>query len=93
MTKCEVGQEVAISDLALMVLSLMGNPARALFGELGYRPNEIWRMFADNTKTRELLGWSPAVTLSDGLARTIEWYRSHRDRYESGPDLPRGSVT
>jgi len=68
-------EEVSIRDLALTVLRLMGNPVQALFGALENRPTEIWRMYGDNTKAGDLLGWSPTTTLAEGLARTIEWYR------------------
>ena len=30
----------------------------------------------DITLAREKLGWSPAIPLRDGIARTIEWFRS-----------------
>jgi nucleoside-diphosphate-sugar epimerase len=69
------GEEVTIRQLALTVLELMGNPVQALFGALPYRPTEIWRMFGDNSKARELLGWAPTTSLTDGLNRTIDWYR------------------
>jgi nucleoside-diphosphate-sugar epimerase len=69
------GEEVSIRELAQTVLDLMGNPVHALFGALDYRPTEIWRMFGDNTKARELLGWSPTTTLPDGLNQTIKWYQ------------------
>ncbi|HVA06302.1 MAG TPA: NAD-dependent epimerase/dehydratase family protein [Acidimicrobiales bacterium] len=72
------GEEVTIREVAETVLELMGNPVRALFGALDYRPTEIWRMFGDNTKARELLDWTPATTLTDGLQRTIAWYRSQQ---------------
>jgi nucleoside-diphosphate-sugar epimerase len=71
------GEEVSMRDLASTVLGLMGNPVQALFGELEDRPNEIWRMFGDNTKAKELLDWSPRVTLEEGLATTIDWFRTH----------------
>jgi UDP-glucose 4-epimerase len=69
------GEEVAIRDLALMILDLMGNPIEAELGALPERPTEIMRMYSDSTKARELLGWKPEVELRDGLARTIQWYR------------------
>ena len=43
-----------------------GNPA-----------GEIDRQFVDAAKIRERTGWQPRVSLEEGLARTIEWYRSH----------------
>jgi nucleoside-diphosphate-sugar epimerase len=35
---------------------------------------------ADNTLTRNLLGWEPEVKFIDGLHRTIDWYFSTKDR-------------
>jgi nucleoside-diphosphate-sugar epimerase len=31
---------------------------------------------ASNSRARELLGWSPLVDFREGVARTIDWYRS-----------------
>jgi nucleoside-diphosphate-sugar epimerase len=39
---------------------------------------------ADNTKIRELTGWSPQVPLRDGLARTADWIRDHLADLETG---------
>lgn len=69
------GEEVSMRDLATTILDLMGNPIEAKLGALADRPTEIWRMFCDSTKARELLGWTPKHTLAEGLAETIEWYR------------------
>lgn len=35
--------------------------------------------FLDTTKAARVLGWRPATPLEDGLAKTIEWYRRHRE--------------
>ena len=69
------GEDIAIRDVATLVLKLMGDPVMARFGALADRPTEIWSMHADTTKTRALLGWEPRHTLEDGLERTIAWYR------------------
>jgi len=37
---------------------------------------DIPRRVPDNTKMRTLLGCTPRISLRDGLARTIEWFRS-----------------
>lgn len=34
--------------------------------------------YCDNSRARELLNFNPQVALSDGLARTWEWYRDQR---------------
>jgi len=67
-----------IRDVAQMVLDLMGNPVRAEFGKLPYRPGETWEFYCDNSRARERLGWSPTVQLEDGLQRTIAWHRARQ---------------
>jgi UDP-glucose 4-epimerase len=78
------GEEIAIRDLATLVLDLMGNPIDVQIGALPDRPTEIWRMFCDNGRARELLGWAPGHTLAEGLDKTIAWYRAELER-ESSP--------
>jgi len=70
------GEEISMRDVATTILDLLGNPIEPQFGALPERPTEIMRMYCDSTKARTLLGWSPAHTLRDGLAKTIEWYRA-----------------
>jgi UDP-glucose 4-epimerase len=68
------GEEHPIKDVVLKVLELMGNPVKSLIGAWPYRPREIWRLYSDSSKAKELLGWQPQVGLEEGLRRTIAWY-------------------
>jgi UDP-glucose 4-epimerase len=77
------GEETSIAELARTILGLMGDPITPDIGALPHRPTEIWRMCADASKARSLLGWTPAVGLSDGLSRTIDWYRQQLERGHS----------
>ena len=38
-------------------------------------PNEIQHQWLSAAKARRDLGWAPKFTLSEGLDRTIAWYR------------------
>jgi nucleoside-diphosphate-sugar epimerase len=45
---------------------------------------DIGDYYADDTKLRTTLGWSPRVGLEEGLAATLDFYREHGDRYWDG---------
>jgi nucleoside-diphosphate-sugar epimerase len=45
--------------------------------------SEVERLIADNTLARKSLGWTPAVSLDDGLSRTIEWIRENLNEYRT----------
>jgi CDP-glucose 4,6-dehydratase len=50
-----------------------GNETDAIL--LGQASDEIPAQYLDSKKAKEILGWKPAFSLSEGLARTAEWYR------------------
>ena len=41
------------------------------------------KLVSDNTLARDDLGWSPKVSLDDGLRRTIEFIRKHHAYYQT----------
>ena len=75
------GQEIAICDLVRKIHELSGSKSELRIGALENRPTEIWRMCADNSNARKLLGWSPHVSFDDGLARTIEWFKKYIESF------------
>ena len=42
---------------------------------------DIGSFYSDSTKFERTTGWSPRVTLREGLARTIDFYRAHLPQY------------
>jgi UDP-glucose 4-epimerase len=49
---------------------------------------DIGSFYADSTKFKSVSGWSPAVAMRDGLAKTVAFYRQHLDRYLDAPAEP-----
>ena len=71
------GEEVSIRDLVKKIAELTGSSSKVEVGALPYRPTEIWRMFADYSRARELLGWQPKIGLDEGLKKSVEWFREY----------------
>ena len=40
-------------------------------------PVATTRQWVDSSRLRALTGWHPTLSLEEGLARTVAWYRSH----------------
>ena len=82
------GEEVSIADLATTILELMDDPIEVQLGALPDRPIEIWRMYCDSTRAREVLGWKPRHDLRAGLVETIDWYRQELEGRPDSPFVP-----
>jgi dTDP-glucose 4,6-dehydratase len=69
------GNEVRNVDLTKQILRLVGR-SEGLIQPVADRPGHDRRYALDTTKLRTL-GWTPATNFDDGLAATVEWYRTH----------------
>ena len=72
------GKGITIGALAELILEITGSDAPIGVDETRVRPDasEVFELLADASLLREITGWSPQVSLRDGLAATIEWMRS-----------------
>ena len=80
------GAEISIGELANLIIDLIGKPVRIVVDEERLRPekSEVMRLLSDNTKARQLFGWSPEIDIHEGLSRTIDWIREHLELYRVG---------
>ncbi|NLE21472.1 MAG: SDR family NAD(P)-dependent oxidoreductase [Actinobacteria bacterium] len=80
------GREISVGDLALLVGRLCGTSAEVVFddGRARVEGSEVERLLSDASRARDGLGWRPEVSLEDGLARTIDWFRQHGDVSRAG---------
>jgi nucleoside-diphosphate-sugar epimerase len=65
-----------VHELARSIVRLACSPSRLRFVDWPYVDVEL--RVPNIAKARRILGFEPQVDLEDGLARTIEWYRSRR---------------
>lgn len=69
------GVEVSVLDLAKKIGTLCGRNVEPIFVEP--RSGEVMRLIADVSKAKRVLNWEPKVSLDEGLARYVNWYRDH----------------
>ncbi len=71
------GQPTSVNELADLVLAAFGHTRDTY--PIEYRAAQAGDMrvsAADISRAHELLGWSPQVAVSDGMAETIAWART-----------------
>jgi UDP-glucuronate decarboxylase len=66
--------EFTIAELARLVLELTGSGSSVVYEPLP--ADDPRQRRPDIGLAREKLGWRPTVPLREGLAKTIEWFRS-----------------
>ena len=79
-----VGGAQPISHLELVTL-LIETAGTGSYRLVEWPPDkkviDIGSFYADSTRFRTTTGWAPSMTLRDGLAQTIAYYRQHLPRY------------
>lgn len=76
------GGAISFIDLIGKIIESTGS-GRSMFAPFteerkALEPGDYW---ADITKIGAKVGWSPRISLDEGLRRTIDFYRQHRDHY------------
>ena len=68
------GTEVSIRELAQRTARAAGYRGRITWDTA--RPDGVPRRSLEVSRARALLGFEPAVSLDEGLARTVQWWRA-----------------
>ncbi|HPU01838.1 MAG: NAD-dependent epimerase/dehydratase family protein [Firmicutes bacterium] len=76
-------REISILDLARLVIRFSGSKAGLVFVPYeevyGFSYEDIPRRVPDISTARRLLNFQPAVSLEEGMRRTLEWHRRKRE--------------
>jgi UDP-glucose 4-epimerase len=66
--------ETDVNYLYEVIKQHAGGPGKAVHGDA--RDGELLRSCLDNSLAGDVLGWQPEVTLSDGLAQAVDFFRA-----------------
>jgi NAD dependent epimerase/dehydratase len=68
--------EISVSDTLNLIRELMNSDVEFIFDEQRARPekSEVFRLWCDNTKIRDLTGFEPQYNIRQGLKETIDWF-------------------
>jgi GDP-L-fucose synthase len=70
------GNDISIRELALLMAEVVGFTGEIRFDSS--KPDGMPRKWLDVTRLTEL-GWTPSISLKDGLASTYQWYLEHEE--------------
>ena len=72
------GKPIKIYDLVLKIIQLLNKDMKVKTETPPKeRFSEIKKQYASIAKAKRELGWYPAVTLEEGLSKTIKWYQEN----------------
>lgn len=71
-----VGKDITIKNLAFLISDLIGYTGKIVFKDDGLdgQPKRL----LDVTRAKEILNWSAQTSLTEGLTKTIAWYRANK---------------
>ena len=72
--------EISMRDIAAQLLRVAGSSRKVIYQasqEADYLTDNPYRRCPDISKARKLLGYSPQVSLEEGLGRMLEWYKDY----------------
>ena len=68
--------EISVGDTLNKIKSIMNSDVEFVVDDQRLRPekSEVFRLWCDNTKIRELTGFEPKYSIDEGLKHTIDWF-------------------
>lgn len=72
------GAETSVNEVYRGLADLTALNAPPIYAPA--REGEVYRIVLDVTHAARWLGWTPAVSLAEGLRRTVEWFRTAPNR-------------
>lgn len=71
------GEATAIRDVVTQLAKRLGRPDLLRLGALSANPTDPACLVADVRRLNEEVGWTPRLSLSEGLADTVSWWETN----------------
>lgn len=77
--------EISIGDTVNKIIDIIGKDVKIISDEERIRPenSEVNRLWADNTKIKELTNWVPQYSIDKGLTETVEWIKNNMKYFKT----------
>jgi len=77
------GRTVSVADLFEIACAALKVTARVVQDDARVRPDasEVMVLLSDPSKARDRLGWTPSVSVEDGVSRTAQWLSTYGHLY------------
>lgn len=77
--------EISIGDTAKKIINAIGKDVKIICDDERIRPkkSEVNRLWADNTKIKQLTDWMPHYTIDEGINETVEWIKNNLQYFKT----------
>jgi NAD dependent epimerase/dehydratase len=81
--------EISVGETLNLIRELMNSDVEFINDEQRIRPekSEVFRLWCDNSKIRDLTGFEPQYSIREGLKATIEWFTRPENLIKYKPDI------
>jgi len=66
---------ISIADLVKKIIKASGKDLKIEYDQS--KPTIKTKLCLDSSKAKEILGWSPKISLDQGIKKTIDWYKNN----------------
>lgn len=70
------GKEISMEEVLKTIAKIMGADVKWIKDPDRIRPSksEVFRLLGDNSLIHKLTGWTPEISIEEGLKKTIDWF-------------------